>query len=105
MTKIEELRAAYEAATQGEWETSAHRRRDDLIDWDVCEAGGGDMIADLSSTMNGEANAKLIALMHNNLPALLEAAKLLDDLHGLMLENCSTRPFLGDMTRVLGKLQ
>ena len=80
MTKIEELKAAYEAATPGEWETACHHRRDGLIDWDVCEADGGDMIADLSSIMNGEANAKLITIMHNNLPALLEAVEALESL-------------------------
>lgn len=76
MTKIEELKAAYEAATQGEWRNSEAA---------VYKKGTNLCIAQCYVTKSNidtehDANAHLITLMHNNLPALLEAASLLDDL-------------------------
>ena len=50
--------------TKGPWEISATG-----TEWDICMAGGGDMLADLSGCPNAEANARLIAAA----PELLEA--------------------------------
>ena len=59
-----------EKHTPGPWETSVNGEGQ----WDVCEEGGGDMIADLAGCpKNAEANAKLIA----RAPALLAQNKRL----------------------------
>jgi hypothetical protein len=54
--------------TPGPWETAVN----DEGQWDVCDAGGGDLLADLSDCPeNAEANARLIAAA----PELLAALK------------------------------
>jgi len=57
------------AHTPGPWETSV----DDSGQWDVCAEGGGDMIADLSGSEHGEADARLIAAAPELLATLKDA--------------------------------
>lgn len=78
MTKLEELKAAYEAATPGEWSVDSETH---VTKWDfgkercgcrsVAQTGHG-----LPTRQSDEniANAQFIALAHNNMAALLEAA-------------------------------
>jgi hypothetical protein len=95
MTKIEELKAVYEAATPGEWKACReHEDFDgpmfDIDEWEQAEYAARPFVYICASAQRvtnnhdlfqfDEANAHLITLMHNNLPALLEAASLLDDL-------------------------
>ncbi len=69
MTKLEELKAAYEAATPGEWWED---------DDGFVAAGHGDSyrtVADARCDVApfSDANTEFIALAHNNMAALLEA--------------------------------
>lgn len=71
MTKIEELRAAFEAATGGEWRYNGSDA--------ICvgaETLFGGSFCDYYEPGNDEY--ALIALMHNALPALIECAEALD---------------------------
>lgn len=81
MTKLEELKAAYEAATPGEWVTGKGgtayyplQIRCVSSDWDSLIA------AFHSWDAQKESNAVFIALAHNLMPALLEAVNLLETL-------------------------
>lgn len=80
--------------TPAPWETSAVVTAD-RTDWDVCEANGGDMLADLQGCPNAEANAHRIVSCVNaceginpeGIPALLQSARCaLADLEGIMPE-------------------
>jgi PAS domain-containing protein len=53
--------------TPGPWEIS----KNEAGELDICEAGAGNMIADLAKCKNAEANARLIAAA----PDLLEALR------------------------------
>ena len=74
MTKLEELKAALEAATPGEWETNQ----------DVDITSGVKFVATALypdsevATQIEYNNADFIALAHNMMPQLLEAARLLE---------------------------
>lgn len=84
MKALEDLKAAYAAATQGEWKIERNQQdqctlvvRDESLrskvavthpTW-LCEEHGG-------TTFD---NSLLIALMHNALPALIECAEALED--------------------------
>ena len=82
MTKLNELKAAYEAATPGEWSVDSETH---VTKWDfgkercgcrsVAQTGHG-----LPTRQSDEniANAQFIALAHNNMPALLEAVEALE---------------------------
>lgn len=78
MSKIEELRAAYGAATPGTWNVkslyvfSTHTVTDGEDEWEpvIC-------VADDDEPTNYEANARLIAIMHRNMPVLLEAVEVM----------------------------
>ena len=75
MTKLEELKAAYEAATPGEWWED---------DDGFVAAGHGDSyrtVADARCDVApfSDANTEFIALAHNLMPTLLEAVELLED--------------------------
>ena len=72
------------AWTAGPWETSATNGTPGALPmWDVCEAGGGDMIADLAACpRNAEANAQLIALA----PKMAEALRALRDALGAVTD-------------------
>jgi len=87
MNKIEELRAALEAATGGEWKDdfTPGTYSEGLVssgDYDIAIMVGANYGAWRDSPDAGEAefaaNARLIALMKNTLPALLEAAEALE---------------------------
>lgn len=81
MKALEELKAAYAAATQGEWEVGDLDKngqrivRNEHIElftgWHHC-------VGSIEKEM--EANARLIALLHNALPALIECAEALQAL-------------------------
>ena len=76
MTKLEELKVAYEAATPGEWWED---------DDGFVAAGHGDSyrtVADARCDVApfSDANTEFIALAHNMMPQLLEAVGLLEDL-------------------------
>lgn len=95
MTKIEELRAAYEAATPGEWfarkgDTFNPARTYGIVrvlspDEHGCDPEDRErteVIAEVFDTAHdeGRADAHFIALMKNALPALIAAARALEDL-------------------------
>ena len=80
MGKLEELKAALEAATKGEWATEKGgtayyplQIRSNTEDWDHF------IVAFHSWESNREDNAHFIALAHNLMPTLLEAVELLED--------------------------
>lgn len=56
--------------TPGPWETSVFQSCGEVDAWDVCAAGGGDMLADLKGNPNGEADANLMAAAPDLLAAL-----------------------------------
>ena len=91
MTKIEELKVAYEAATQGEWEVVF----DEPDDVQLLFSGEMQLGA-MQNWGNGVGydNAHLIALMHNTLPALLEAVEALKEIkeHATPYNNDDTAP-------------
>jgi hypothetical protein len=52
--------------TPGPWETASFNNEvSGKTDWDVCVAGGGDMICDLQGLENAKANAAFIAAAFN----------------------------------------
>jgi hypothetical protein len=53
------------------WETSSNAQGD----WDICEAGGGDMVADLKGCPNAEEHARLIVRAVNTHADLMAAAE------------------------------
>lgn len=73
MSKIEQLRAAYEAATSGKW---------DVRPFGTSRAGaigcGMELIAMMYSRIEEEADAHFITRAHNLMPALLEAVEALE---------------------------
>lgn len=73
MTKLEELHAAFEADTPGEWMAYAFGFKTQA--GDVACLLGPDGLRLVSGNFKRD-DAKFIALMKNNLPALLEALKV-----------------------------
>lgn len=84
MTKLEELKAALEAATPGEWEVNSETH---ITLWDIGKARFG--CRSIAHTGHGVganqpqndencSNATFIALAHNLMPNLLEAIDLLE---------------------------
>lgn len=73
MTKLEELKAAYEAATPGEWlSKDDHAPNMAAVGTGVAGwLGLAQMFGDTQKEAN--SNATFIALAHNNMAALLEA--------------------------------
>ena len=67
MTKIEELKAAYAASTKGAWRTFEDDESTDVMD------KHGDHILTMCG-LNDSRDATFIALAHNLMPALLDAA-------------------------------
>lgn len=73
MTKIEELKAAYEATPGLDW------RYDPELSAVVYVGDNRVKVAaDFGKILGGDTFGHLIALMHNNLPALLEAVEALE---------------------------
>lgn len=70
MTKLEELKDVFAAATQGEWKIEEYRAMAGRVAR-VYVKGHGDLVS--GNFMYDDAH--LIALMHNALPALIECAE------------------------------
>ena len=84
MTKIEELRAAYYAATPGEWGFSK-----DTISGNPSDKDEQDLVCcfddiGVALTEQDYRNANFITLAHNNMPALLEAVEALNELRDIV---------------------
>ena len=79
MTKIEELKAAYEAATPGEWDyvvaTGAPEPNSMVVD------GDGEYLLRhrRGVTLRAKYDVAFIALAHNLMPQLLEAVEVLKE--------------------------
>ena len=101
MTKLDELKAAYEAATLGEW-ISQDDRAPNMAAVGTGEGGWlglAQMFGDTQKEAN--ANATFIALSHNAMPTLLDAVEQRDELmvalgQALPLINAYRRVFGGD---------
>jgi hypothetical protein len=83
--------------TPGPWETSVLSNGKE---WQVCQHGGGDMIADLSQADNQKANAALIAAA----PELLHALSRILAAHdsgnnGAVMGEASLCPMFATMAR------
>lgn len=87
MKAIEDLEAAYAAATPGAVRLDGHCVVKDEEGTFVVFADCGD---ELKPEAQGVADARLIALMKNNLPALIECAKALKN----VLRNTPTIDYL-----------
>lgn len=99
MTKLEQLKAAYEAATPGEWRPCREHEAFDgpMFDIDdderqeyesrpfvrIC-AAPGNVTTNHDLFVFKPGNAELIALAHNTIPLLLEAVELLRSNHKLL---------------------
>ena len=87
MTKLNELKVAYEAATPGEWAVKQEREYRACNSRVLCDKGytvaeGYSSDSATTKTYNelwteAESNANFIALAHNLMPTLLEAIDLL----------------------------
>ena len=105
MTKLAELKAAFEAATPGEW---SHQEGNTYFD-----KMGNTMTADMISAADmrwigavwqdeiglreQKGNGAFIALAHNNMAALLEAVERLEAMQRVIGELASMNPFLRDV--------
>ena len=78
MTKLEELKAAWRAATGGIWMPKVNPASDVWSVWGLYNTA---LEHNMAEGLR-EENAQLIALMHNTLPALLGAVGALDNLVG-----------------------
>ena len=75
MTKLEELKAAFEAATPDEWENWPSANGDDDPKPFRIDVVGGHPEGDLiNAWVDNDDDAVFIALAHNLMPHLLEAA-------------------------------
>ena len=74
MTKLEELKAAYAAATPGEWTAPGFNSQGGKV---ACLLDNPDGLRLVSGNFE-RADAKFIALAHNLMPTLLEAVELLE---------------------------
>ena len=89
MTKLDELRAAFEAVTPGEWEplVTCGELHDCTPVNEGCDVGTVCIPYERS-------DATFIALAHNNMAALLEAVERLESMQRVIGELASTNPFL-----------
>ena len=74
MTKLEQLKVAYEAATPGLWSTCKHATPDYIEQHGVY----ADQSPQDLAIVRGTGNSEFIALAHNLMPTLLEAIDLLE---------------------------
>lgn len=75
--------------TPGPWEMSVFNNAvSGREDWDVCEAGGGDMVCELAGLQNAHANARLIAAA----PDLLELAEAVISIGAVLPDDTEERP-------------
>ena len=120
MTKIEELKAAYAAATQGEWSTYAPCIGQDGFPDNYNIGCDTETRSTYVASVPGAAhyawsqnNAKFIALAHNLMPQLLEAVELLKELRNSLSQyddgewylHDGTEPRLDYIDEVLEKLK
>lgn len=79
MTKIEELRAAFEATTGGEWDWGQHLSVTNISFSEVRTADGEDILFHSAqpALVENSDNAQFTALAHNLMPALLEAVDVI----------------------------
>ena len=99
MTKLNELKAAYEAATPGEWGD-----QDGIIWGESCVDNSDesylvcDLAGDPISAVNEQdvQNGHFITLAHNMMPTLLEAVDLLETLRYSMSQYDDGEWFLHD---------
>ena len=83
MTKLEELKAAFEAATPGEWHRKS-RHEGAVLDRD------GRTVAAACTP----DDARAIALSHNLMPQLLEAVERVEAFQSVCSELTGMNPFL-----------
>ena len=78
MTKLEELKVAYEAATPGEWDFVVADNA--VVPFTSVVDSDGEMLLRHRYGVSGKAqrDMQFIALAHNLMPTLLEAAELLE---------------------------
>ena len=91
MTKLAELKAAFEAATPEDWT---------LFGGAVCKGRSTITIAQCYQTAvedEWKRNSEFIALAHNNMAALLEAVERLEAMQRVIGELASMNPFLRDV--------
>ena len=106
MTKIEELSAAYEAATAGKWVEG-----DGLIYGEVFdESDESYLICDLSPGMAGlneqdMHNAKYLILSHNAMPDLLRATYLLKVIRNAAMPYYFDKELIEEVDEILEKLK
>ena len=97
MTKLAELKAAYEAATPGEWDyfvaSNADRPNSQVLD------SADDNLLTHSKGITGRAQSDVlfIALAHNMMPQLLEAVERLEAMQRVIGELAAMNPFLRDV--------
>ena len=87
MTKIEELKAAYDAAAQGEWDW--HQGTNDNGDEFVTVEYHPDEFPEeahiiLSELTDLTEDVEFIALAHNTMPTLIEVAQAMAGLHAAL---------------------
>ena len=107
MTKLEELKAAYAAATPDEWAVKQEREYKACNSRVLCDKGyivaeGYSSDSATTKTYNelwaeAEGNANFIALAHNLMPQLLEAVERLEAMQRVIGELASMNPFLRDV--------
>ena len=75
MTKLEQLKVAYEAATPGEWTAPGFNSQGGKV---ACLLDNPDGLRLVSGNFK-RPDATFIALAHNMMPTLLEAVEMLED--------------------------
>lgn len=94
MTKLEQLKAAFEASTQGRWKLLAPGAPDGVGECRpfgaVVPAPHRIISAEGRTAAEAEANTEFIALAHNLMPHLLEAAELVTRACSLIAEAMDT---------------
>ena len=78
MTKLEELKAAYEAATAGEWDYVVAESAETPSSFVVDEEGEHILRHRYGVAQKAQRDVEFIALAHNMMPTLLEAIDLLE---------------------------
>ena len=81
MTKLEELKAAYDAATPGEWDYVVAESAETPSSFVVDEEGEHILRHRYGVTRKAQRDVVFIALAHNLMPTLLEAVELLRAVH------------------------
>lgn len=120
MSKIKELKAAFEASTPGEWEAQDNANAVAYAGWEL--ANISEVPQSVFAVAMPEHEAKFIALAHNLMPQLLAAAEMVRrarsliaeavDVHIYNVENgevpdpdCRYMAFLNDSKTLLKELK